>query len=61
MMKVFVNGFKIDDIEMPDPGSDLREAAFTEKVKEAIGTREIFTVYSTPSTDPKLIMIYTEL
>lgn len=54
MIKVYVNGFKIDDVE-------TSELALTNIVKETIGDRKIILIQPAPIANPKAIMIYTEL
>ena len=60
MIKIYVNAFKIDDIDVPEVGADLRTAALTNKVKNALGDEEVLMIHPTPSVNPKFIMIYTE-
>ena len=60
MPKIYVDGFFIENVETV--GFDLHSALLSDKVKEALKDkppiREICTV---TETDPKMILIVTEL
>ena len=59
--KVYVDGFKIDNIQTPKLGDDLREVSLTPKVKDLLEARKVSTIVPVPEIDPQLIFITTEV
>ena len=61
LIKIYVDGFRIDNIEPLKPDANLEAAALTEKVKEYLGEKRIANIVPVPSVNPQLIIITTEL
>ncbi len=59
--KVYVDGFKIDNIQTPKLCDDLREVSLTPKVLELLEDRIVATIVPVPTTNPKTIFITTEI
>ena len=63
LAKIYVDGFKIDEVQASDGDDDLREIAMTPKVMELIHEekRNITGIISVPILYPKYIYITTEI
>lgn len=59
--KVYVDGFKIDNIQTPKLCDDLRGVALTPKVLELLEDRIVATIVPVPTTNPRVIFITTEV
>jgi len=61
--KIYVDGFRIDDIETPKPEDDLESLIMTAKVKEFLENKEdkgeVTRIISVPEINPKLVIIDT--
>ena len=61
--KIYVDGFRIDTIELPTEHGDIRVAAMTAKVRELLDEegKIVNEVHAVPEINPKFIMITTEI
>jgi len=61
--KVYIDGFRIDTIQTPQPGDNIKEVAMTVKVKALLEeeNKVVDKIHAMPKINPKLIIITTEL
>ena len=60
-IKIYVDGFRIDNIEPLKPEADLETAAMTKKIKEHLGDKIVTGIIPVPTTCPRFIIITTKL
>ena len=60
-IKIYVDGFRIDTIDLPKLCDDIIEVAMTPKVKESLEDKEIDTIIPVPKANPRFVMITTKL
>lgn len=63
LTKIYVDGFHVDDVEIPKLCDHVEEVALTPKVKELLGEEDkvIADMYPVPLDNPRFIMITTEM
>lgn len=60
-IKIYVDGFRIDNIESLKPGDNLEAAVMTTKIKEHLVGKVVGSIVPVPTTCPRFIIITTEL
>jgi len=60
-IKIYVDGFRIDNIDPLNPEDDFKSLAMTTKVKEHLGGKVVENIIPVPKTNPQFIIITTEL
>jgi len=60
-IKIYVDGFRIDNIEPLKPGDDLETAVMTTKIKKHLEGKVVESIVPIPTTCPKFIIIATKL
>ena len=63
LTKIYIDGFRIDEIDTPKLGDNIMEVAMTAKVKALLEEEDkvVKDAHAVPKTNPRFIIITTEM